>query len=141
MGVTDEQFAERVALNSDTCMVDEKLFFIRGHITIPVVDHAEPFIWSVWCSLSTESIRRMIQRWECCDRSDDPPYFGWLMSEVPVYPETRHLKTSIQSRDVGLVPEITVEPSDHPLAVDQQHGITFLKAKEYIHRLLHTQKD
>lgn len=141
LGVTNEEFAERVELNADVCLVDEEHFFVRGHITIPIHDHTEPFIWSVWCSLSAESFRHMGQRWESFDRIHDPPYFGWLMSKIPVYAETLHLKTSVQSQEVGMVPEITVEPSDHPLAIDQHHGITLLKVEEYVHHLLHTHKD
>jgi hypothetical protein len=122
--VPPEEFSARVKLSSDQCVVDEQQFFIRGHIEIPIHKHPEPLSFSVWSSLSEESFFHMGDRWESPDRDCDPPYFGWLCSSLPVYPSTLHLKLSVQSRRPGLTPLLTLEPTDHPLAVDQREGIT-----------------
>ena len=42
---------------------------------------------------------------------------------VPDYPDTMFLKTSVCQRAVGLRPLVTLEPTDHPLAVHQREGI------------------
>ena len=137
LGVGDDEFANRVDLTADQCVVDEKHFFIRGHIIVPVVDHPESFAWSVWCSLSETSFLHARDRWFSPDRVSDPPYFGWLMTALPCYPETLHLKTSVQSRAVGVVPEVVVEPCDHPLSVEQRSGITMDRIREFAHEILH----
>jgi hypothetical protein len=36
--VPEEEFAQRVELKKDQCVVDAKTFFIRGHIEAPVHD-------------------------------------------------------------------------------------------------------
>ena len=139
LGVDDSEFESRVDLTADQCVVDEKHFFIRGHIDIPVVGSDDVFSWSVWCSLSESSFLHACERWLAAERVNDPPYFGWLMTSLPVYPETLHLKTSVQSRDVGRVPLVTLEPTDHPLAVEQRNGMTPERIVAIAHALLHTE--
>jgi hypothetical protein len=137
LGVSDADFEKRVDLTPDQCVVDEEHFFIRGHIEIPVIGSHDVFAWSVWCSLSEKSFLHVSERWFEAERVHDLPYFGWLMTSLPIYPETLHLKTSIQSREVGRVPLVTLEPSDHPLAVEQRNGISLARVEEIAHLLLH----
>jgi hypothetical protein len=70
------------------------------------------------------------------DRAADPPYFGWLMTSLFCYPETFHLKTNVQSRAVGAVPSVELEPTEHPLAVEQRQGITMERVREFAHMFL-----
>jgi hypothetical protein len=134
--VPENEFASRVDLTKDQCVVDEKTFFIRGHIEIPIQGQPEPLAFSVWSSLSEQSFLHMSDRWTSQDRVNDHPYFGWLSSSIPAYPDTIHLKLSVQSRAPGLVPLFTMEPTDHPLSLDQQHGITVERWHEIAHELL-----
>jgi hypothetical protein len=137
LGVTENEFEKRVDLTRDQCVVDEQHFFVRGHIQIPIIGSDDVFSWSVWCSLSEQSFLYASDRWFEPARVNDPPYFGWLMTSLPVYPETRHLKTSVQSREVGYVPLVTVESTEHPLAIEQHNGITRARVEEIAHALLH----
>jgi hypothetical protein len=137
LGVTDSEFEKRVDLTADQCVVDEEQFFIRGHIEIPIIGSNDVFSWSVWCSLSHKSFIHACERWFEPERVRDAPYFGWLMTSLPTYPETLHLKTSVQSREVGRVPLVTVEPSDHPLSLEQNNGITRARVEAIAHQLLH----
>jgi hypothetical protein len=134
--VPENEFARRVLLNADVCVVDEQHFFVRGHIEIPIREYAGPFIFAVWTSLSLPSFRHMFERWEAADRAADPPYFGWLGSTIPVYPETLNLKLSVQSCAPGIVPRITVEPTEHPLALDQRNGISVQRWHQLAHQLM-----
>ena len=135
--VPEDEFEQRVELTADQCVVDEQHFFIRGHIEIPIHGHSEPLSFSVWSSLSEKSFFHMCDRWEADDRGSDPPYFGWLCSPVHVYPSTIHLKLSVQSRRPGFTPLFTVEPTDHPLSIDQHHGISVERWHQLAHQLLH----
>jgi hypothetical protein len=135
--VPESEFAQRVDLTPDQCVVDEQSFFIRGHIQVPIHDYPEPLSFSVWSSLSEQSFLRMCNRWEAPDRAFDPPYFGWLCSPIAVYPNTLHLRLSVQSRPPGLTPLFTVEPTEHPLALDQRNGISMERWHEIAHQLLH----
>jgi hypothetical protein len=135
--VPESEFSRRVDLTPDQCVVDEEAFFVRGHIEIPIHGQAESLAFSVWSSLSEKAFLHMSDRWEAPDRANDQPYFGWLSSPIPAYPDTINLKLSVQPRGSGLVPLLTVERSNHPLAFDQQHGISVRRWHELVHSLLH----
>jgi hypothetical protein len=117
-------------LSSDQCIIDADRFFIHGSLELPVVDGAGPFVWDVWVSLSETNFKRASDRWHDPSRTEEPPYFGWLCSSLPGYPETLSLKANVHTRAVGVRPSIELEPTDHPLAVEQREGITIARVIE-----------
>lgn len=135
--VPESEFDARVKMNRDQCIVDEEHFFVRGHIEIPIHGRESPFSFSVWTSLSEDSFWQMSDRWDAPDRDLDGPYFGWLCSSIPAYSSTLHLQLSVYPRRPGLTPLFTVESDDHPLAIEQQQGITEGRWHEIVHQLLH----
>ena len=136
MLVPEEEFGKRVELNDDLCVVDGKEFFVRGHIEIPLIDGEGLVMFSVWSSLSQKSYDHMCERWEDEDRWKDEPYFGWLCCEIPVYPSTMHLKLMVHSREVGATPFMEVEPTEHPLSVDQREGISVARWHEMARKMM-----
>ncbi|BCJ37058.1 hypothetical protein Athai_45610 [Actinocatenispora thailandica] len=111
-------------LSDDLCVVRDQHFFIKGLIEIPVVGSDEVFCWGVWVSLSRDSYSRAVDRWEEPGRERERPYFGWLSTELAVYsPGTTNLATNVHTRPVGERPFVELEPTDHPLAVEQRTGI------------------
>lgn len=133
--VPQNEYDDRVEENADQCIIDGKYFFVRGHIEIPV-DTGEIFIWSAWVSLSERSFEEMSEKWDYEGRENSEPYFGWLMTNIPCYPETLHLKTTVKTQAVGYVPLISLEQSEHPLSQEQQHGITMDRVHKIIHHVM-----
>jgi hypothetical protein len=72
----------------------------------------------------------MIQLWHDPKIVDEPPYFGWLSNKLPGYPNTLNLKTTVQSKNVNWRPYIRLEPTEHPLAVEQRNGISSARVQE-----------
>lgn len=129
---------EESELNSDLCVIRADQFFIQGNIEIPVVDTGETFAWGVWVSLSRDNFARTNELWDRDGREAEPPYFGWLSTELPIYdPSTLQLRTNVHTSPVGQKPVIELEPTDHPLAVEQRTGITRARVQEIAERLLH----
>lgn len=127
----------RGELTSDQCVVDGKHFFVLGRILLPVNDGPGPFVWLAWVSLSEKSFLRACELWHSEGRESEPPYFGWLQSALPYEPTTLSLKTTLQTMPVGERPTITLEPSDHPLSLEQQHGITMARVQQIAEAALH----
>ncbi|MET9616980.1 DUF2199 domain-containing protein [Kitasatospora indigofera] len=124
-------------LTADLCMIKGKHFFVHGLVEIPVLDGDEAFSWGVWVSLSEPNFARTHDLWEDPAREQEPPYFGWLSTELPVYADsTLNLKTHVRTRAVGRRPLIELEPTDHPLAVEQREGITMARVRELADQLL-----
>lgn len=124
-------------LTDDYCVIEDEDFFIRGCIEIPVLDHAEPLLWGVWVSLSKANFDRESLLAQDPKRVDEPPYFGWLSSRIEIYPDTASLKTHVHTQAVGKRPLIELEPTDHPLAVEQREGISEARLIEIAESIEH----
>ena len=132
-----EQRASRCTLTSDTCVMDKKHFFVRGCLEIPVEGEREPFIWGVWVSLREDRFGEFTACFDAPKRSHIGPFFGWLSAELPLYPSTENLKTRLHLRDNGVRPSIELEPTNHPLAIEQRNGISVNRVAEIYAYLEH----
>lgn len=128
-GFPVDQREGRVLIDSDLCVVDDCHYFIRGRLELPILGTQSTFIWLVWVSLSEKNFNRTVDLWETPGRENEPPYFGWLNTRLPGYPDTTQLKVNVHTLQVGERPLIEVEHSDHQLAVEQHHGITAQRAE------------
>ncbi|MFE7424343.1 DUF2199 domain-containing protein [Streptomyces sp. NPDC057545] len=125
-------------LSSEQCVVRNEHFFIKGLIEIPVLGCEEPFSWGVWVSLSRTNFARALDVWETPGREAEQPYFGWLSTELGLYsPRTTNLKTNVHTRPIGRRPAVELEPTDHPLAVEQRTGITRDRVRAIAEAVLH----
>lgn len=125
-------------LSSDQCVVKGQHSFIRGLIEIPVIDSQDVFSWGVWVSLRSASFAHALSVWNTEGREAENPYFGWLSTELGLSSEsTTNLKAKAHTRPVGKRPFIELEPTDHPLAVEQRTGITQDCVREIAIAVLH----
>ncbi len=136
-GLKSEELSERFQLSSDQCVIDQKHYFVRGVLEIPIQGSKDHFEWGVWVSLSESNFKRASELWNTVGREKEPPYFGWLSSAVPLYPDTLNLKTMVHTRAVGHRPMIQLESTNHPLAIEQRIGITLERVEEIASKLLH----
>lgn len=129
--VPEQERDERIKLSSDTCVIDGEHFFIRGVIEIPIIDYPDCFGFGVWVSQKRENFQMYRDNW---NSSEIGPFFGWLSTRIGYYKEdTLLLKTMAHFRGERLRPLIALEPGVHPLAVDQERGISLTKVWEIVH--------
>lgn len=137
--IPEAERADRGELTSDLCIIDSQYFFVLGNLDIPIRGSSEPFRWNVWLSLSETNFRRMVSLWESPEREQEPPYFGWLCTDLPAYGETTlSLKTHVHTRPVGQRPFVELERTHHPLAVEQRKGISWGRVQEIAEQILHS---
>lgn len=128
-------------LTQEVCVIDIEdgpHFFVRACLEIPIIDQSKAFTWGVWVSLSKASLTEMGKHWEDPERINLGPYFGWLCTVIPEYPDTMYLKTMVHQREVGSRPLVKLEPTEHPLSVHQRDGISSEEMKTIIAKVLHT---
>lgn len=128
--IPEEDWPARVQLGEEQCIVDNSYYFLRANIELPILGSSDVFRWGVWVSLSQASYDRAVQIWNQPGRETEPPSFGWLRTQIPVYPDTLNLKTRVHTQPLGIRPLIELEPTDHPLAVEQRQGITCERIQE-----------
>lgn len=125
-------------LGEEQCVIGGEHFFVRARLVLSILDADEEFDWGVWVSLSKANFARASELWTNPDRVNEPPYFGWLATGLPIYhPTTLNLKTNVHSQPVGVRPTVELEPTDHPLAVEQRTGITLACVQAIAEQLLH----
>jgi hypothetical protein len=110
-------------LNEDFCSIDDRDFFIKGLIKLPIIGTDQTFNWGVWGSLSRENFHRLLEMNDDESRSDLPHMFSWLSTQISDYPETLSLKMYAHIQKSGMRPHFYLEESDHPLALEQRNGI------------------
>ncbi|MFI5014717.1 MAG: DUF2199 domain-containing protein [Hyphomicrobiales bacterium] len=135
-GLSDAERESRAKLNADVCIIDRRDFFIRGCLEIPIVDSAQKFVWGLWVSVSETSFLRVMDLWDAPSVEDEPPLFGWLCNSIEIYPATFGLKTNLRLRSGGIRPAIELEPTDHPLAVEQRQGVSVRRIEELVTALM-----
>ena len=137
--IPEAEREHRVMLTSDICVIDEQHGFIVGNLELPILGTNQHFSWDVWASLSFANLQRTFQLWERPERESEPPYFGWLSTQLPGYADTVNLKTHVHTRAVGRRPYIELEPTDHPLAIEQREGITWERVQAIAETVLHSE--
>ena len=113
-------------LTDDLCVwtddAGEPAFFIRGLLTLPVLDADDDFRFGVWSSLSGASFERIVELWDDPARIEEDPYFGWLSNSIPGYPDTVSLPLSVITGSLELRPSFLLHDGDHPLIREQREG-------------------
>lgn len=127
---------KRIELKESLCVVDEKYYFHRGRLTIPIIDYHENLIFNVWTSISEENFEKRMELWNDPNRINEDPYFGWLQTKVPTYGETINIKTIAKEEDIGLIPKIISIQEQHRLTNDQENGITYKRAIQIVDQIM-----
>jgi hypothetical protein len=119
------------SLTSDECVMSGEDFFVRSVLRLPVLDADQDFEWGVWVSQSEANFHRAHRPWNLRRPTLMEPTFGWLSNELPGYPvSTLALATMVHPQGRNLRPLVQVEHTDHPLAIEQHHGITQDRVRE-----------
>ena len=134
--MTEIERQSRAMLSSDYCTIDDNIFFIRAAIEIPLAEQTECFTWGVWVSLSAASMEKAQRARENFDRYAEGPLFGWLSTALPYESSTLNLKAHVHLRRPPLIPSVEIEPTAHPLAVEQRKGINMMRAIQIAETLM-----
>jgi hypothetical protein len=129
-GLSEEERDRRATLTADLCIIDEAEFYVRGCVEVPVLDGPEPLVWGVWISVSQESYRYILDKWNAEIPADEPPRFGWLCNWINGYPEPDGIRCNVFLRSGNLRPRVVLEPTDYPLAIEQHRGVRLDRIKE-----------
>ena len=123
--IPNEAIEDRVFLTSDTCVIDDNHFFVRGCLELPIIGYTEIFSFGAWVSLGKDNFKKFENLYNVEKRDHNAPMFGWFSSWIwPFYEDTEHIKSRIHFRNNGTRPYIELESTEHPLSLAQNNGIT-----------------
>jgi hypothetical protein len=129
-------------LTEDFCVVDGEHFFVRGVLQLPVVGAPGSYFgWGSWSSLSKTNFDIYVETFDSSEQGNEGPWFGWFSNTLPDYPETFGLKCQVYPQANRQRPLIELEPTDHLLSQEQQHGITLDRILELYALTGHDMRD
>ena len=118
--LSPEERAKRSVLTSDTCVIDEKEYFVRAVLEMPIVGQAETLEWGVWGSLSERNFARYNTTFYDLDQSKLGPLFSWFASRLPGYSFAESLRCNLMPRDDRQRPFVEFHPDDtQPLVLQE----------------------
>jgi hypothetical protein len=133
--VLESERAVRIKESDDLCVIDEKLFLVRAHLPIMVIDDPVPFGWGLWAQVSETDFRRYVSLWDV-DGSKEPPMAGLLSAEFKQYmPLYRHPVDLFLGR-ADKRPRIRLRPSSNRMYREQEEGITAARRYELFRELM-----
>ena len=136
LSLTSEDRAARALLAASQCIIDNQRYFVRGLIEIPILGLNEPLLWGIWASVWKQDFEEMDQYWHVQGREKlIGPYKGRLNNSLSEYPDTLNLKCTIQVSPVGERPLFYIHELDHPLAIEQRHGISLERVQQIASKL------
>jgi hypothetical protein len=132
-----DQREQRVVITPDQCVIDNRNFYLRGRILLPIVGRNDPFVWGVWAEVSPKNFIRVNQLWHTPGRENEPPFSGWLNSDIFLFGSTINLEVDVHTQPVGQRPQFTLSDPTHPFGIEQRAGITLERAQEIAEMILH----
>lgn len=137
LAVPSDELEQRVVITPDQCVIDGKDFYLRGRILVPVHGLDSPFVWGIWAEVSPKNFIRSNELWHVEGREKQPSYPGWLNNDLFLFGNTINLEIDVHTQAVGERPRFTVSDPNHPLAVQQQAGITVERVQDIAEMILH----
>jgi hypothetical protein len=121
--VPEDERARRVRDSDDLCVIDGKIFFVRGVMNIPVVDQPGRWLgWGVWAWIGRRDFIRF------CEGSErgaiGEPFRGRMAVSPPIYPNLLGAEVRIAPQEGTLRPVFEPASFEHPLFREHRDGIT-----------------
>jgi hypothetical protein len=136
--LSDKLKHEIAELTNDFCTIhhpEQTDRFIRGTLTLKVIDSCQDFEYGVWVSLSEKSFQDYSDNYD--DANHAAKYFGWLSNDIPDYGVIASIPTTVFTRINNQRPEIVPHSDfDHQLVYDYYNGIARQDAEMRIREML-----
>lgn len=110
--------------NSDLCALDERRYFLRGVLRVPMPETREEFGWGVWVEVSAKDHDFYLQNfYEAV--ADAPRFPGTLANALPGYEQALGQRVEVQLGGADQRPWVYFPPTSvHALAIEQREGIS-----------------
>jgi len=110
--------------NADLCTLDERRYFIRGIVPLPMREAEGEFCWGVWVEVGKAIHDLYAQEFEA-DLSSYEVVAGRLANDIPGYGGTLGLGVEVQFQGEGSRPRFTIPATpSHALALEQRNGVS-----------------
>jgi hypothetical protein len=128
--LSEDERRARTWLSDDFAVLDERRFFVRGLLEIPIVDLDDCFGYGVWAELEREEFERLLEHWYDEGQAAAEPVAARLANDLAPFNETTGLLIELQPVSADRLPVVQLDEVDHPLCRAQQEGISSARCEE-----------
>jgi hypothetical protein len=119
-------------LLEDFCVIDNRQFFIRAVIELPILGgEGAKLSFSAWVSVSASDFDRYGDSFASPDQTSLGTISGRLANRIGSFPETLDLSCAVRPQKGDLRPLVFIDSTDHPLAMAQRNGLSFEKLLDF----------
>lgn len=116
------------------CSIDLRYYYIRGVVEIPIIGQEQLLCWGTWISVLKEDYKKYYNSFDADGGTEnvlDEPILGLLANSFPpeIYPDAYDIKVMAFDRQ-RMALRFELEPTDHPLSLEQYNGITVERVHE-----------
>lgn len=116
-----------------------KVFFVRGIIEIPILGTDDHFRYGAWTRIEKKDYKKFVKAWVISKRKDtivDEHIYGYFSCTMPpnLYPSAYNLYAIVCDR-ADIAAGLVLEPTEHPLSLEQHNGITMERVHEIVRAL------
>ncbi|MBL8267836.1 DUF2199 domain-containing protein [Steroidobacter sp.] len=121
----------RCRITSETVILDQTRYFIRGLLPLPVKPGDRTYFIGVWAELPPEVFQRIMEVWNDDAQASAPGMPGELANALPFHENTLGLRLRLQLTGPNTRPDFALVPVEHTLFAEQALGIDAHRAHEY----------
>ena len=129
--IPEQERRRRCALTDDWCVIDERRFYIRGCLYVPVTDADQRFAWGLWARVSKRAFQRYYALYSS-DGSGESPFRGRLCGEHRGYEGLDGQAVKVRPRTASERPAFVMSRCGHLLYREQRWGITLHRVQEIL---------
>lgn len=134
--IPQDERAARIICNDDICVIDNREFYIRGVLPIPIINSSDEFHWGAWARVDQDDFKTNLEYWDGNIPENLPSLHGTLSGGPKDYPESDMIPVEIILQSGNQRPIFIVLPTDNLLYIDQQNGISMEKVHTFVQALL-----
>jgi hypothetical protein len=119
-------------LLEDFCVIDNRQFFIRCVIVLPIIGGGGAELsFSTWVAVSSADFDRYGDSFDSPDQSSLGTFPGKLANRIGSFADTLDLPCAVRPQKGNDRPLLFIDAEDHPLAKVQKSGITFEQVLDF----------
>lgn len=126
-----EDRARHLKENSDLCIIDDKRFFIRALLPLPVMSRELPYCIGLWVEVTQAVFERIYDLWDSENQLTELPFTAHIANEIPTAPGSLGLEVELRLTGPGSRPDIFLKHANHQLYIEQARGIDVHRVSEY----------
>lgn len=130
--IPPEERENRIKIDSDLCVIDDKYFFIRGVLPLSIPEIQDEFRWGIWAEIRQKDFEHYLEIWDVDKLPDYPLVVGRLAGIPKSYPWIDEaVEVEVEFQIGSGRPRFKVIDSNLELGQDQINGISMKKVHTF----------